>query len=135
MVEQNIEALLPSERAAQLKARADEIASKNVPAELAAKIARLPDIVAASDIVLIAEQGGQKTRAVAETYFAAEDYFRLDRVLAAGGGVKLSDHFDRLAFDLALARISASQRRIVAAALQTGKCGREAIEPGSRSTR
>jgi glutamate dehydrogenase len=128
MVEQNIEALLPSERAALLQARAEEIAGKGVPQELAAKIARLPEIAAASDMVLIAGQSGQKTRAVAETYFAAEDYFRLDRVLAAGGGVKLSDHFDRLAFDLALARISASQRRIVAAALQTGKCGREAIE-------
>jgi glutamate dehydrogenase len=128
MVEENIEKLLPAERAAQLQARAAEIASKQVPEALAAKIARLPEIAAASDIVLIAGETGQKTRAVAETYFAAENYFRLDRVLAAGGNVKLADHFDRLAFDLALARISASQRRVVAAALQTGKCGTEAIE-------
>ncbi|MBX3549491.1 MAG: NAD-glutamate dehydrogenase [Xanthobacteraceae bacterium] len=127
-VEQNIERLLPAERAAQLQSRAADLVAKSVPQELAAKIARLPEIAAASDIVLIAGEGGWKTRAVAETYFAAEDYFRLDRVLAAGGGVMLTDHFDRLAFDLALARISASQRRIVAAALKTGQCGREAIE-------
>jgi glutamate dehydrogenase len=99
-----------------------------VPEALARKIAQLPEIASASDIVLIAEQSGKKPRAVAETYFAAEDYFRLDSVLAAGGGVQLTDHFDRLAYDLALARLAGSQRRIVAAALQTGKCGREAIE-------
>jgi glutamate dehydrogenase len=127
-VEQHIEKLLPADRASKLTARFSEIASKQVPDALAAKIARLPELAAASDIVLIASENGQKTRAVAETYFAAEDYFRLDRVLAAGGSVNLTDHFDRLAFDLALARISASQRRIVAAAMQSGKCGREAIE-------
>ena len=127
-VEQNIEKLLPAERVAQLQTRTAEIASKQVPDALAAKMARLPELTSASDIVLIAGQSGQETLAVAETYFAAEDYFRLDRVLAAGGGVKLADHFDRLAFDLALARISASQRRIVAAALMGGKSGREAIE-------
>jgi len=127
-IEQNIETLLPAERAAQLQARAAEIAGKQVPEALAAKIARLPELAAASDIVLIAGQSQQEVLPVAETYFAAEDFFRLDRVLAAGGGVKLSDHFDRLAFDLALARISASQRKIVAAALQTGKTGPEAIE-------
>jgi glutamate dehydrogenase len=127
-VEQHIEKLLPADRAAQLQTKVSEIVSQQVPQELAAKIARLPELAAASDIVLIASQTKQKARAVAETYFAAEDYFRLDRVLAAGGNIKLADHFDRIAFDLALARISASQRRIVAAALQTEKCGREAIE-------
>jgi glutamate dehydrogenase len=127
-VEQNIEKLLPAERITQLQARAAEIANKQVPGELAAKIALLPELTSASDIVLIAGQSNHHTLNVAETYFAAEDYFDLDRVLAAGGSVKLADHFDRLAFDLALARISASQRRIVADALQTGKSGREAIE-------
>ncbi|MCW5681480.1 MAG: NAD-glutamate dehydrogenase [Xanthobacteraceae bacterium] len=127
-IEQNIEAILPKERVALLQARTAEAVAKNVPEVLAAKLARLPELTAASDIVLIAGMSGQKTRAVAETYFAAEDYFRLDRVLAAGASVKLTDHFDRLAFDLALSRISASQRRIVSAALQSGKCGAAAIE-------
>ncbi|MBY0532371.1 MAG: NAD-glutamate dehydrogenase [Xanthobacteraceae bacterium] len=127
-IEQNVAALLPPDRAAQLLMRADEIASKQVPGRLAAKIALLPELAAASDIVLIAGESGQQTLAVAETYFAAEDYFQLDRVLAAGGSIKLADHFDRLAFDLALVRISASQRRIVASALQTGKSGPAAIE-------
>ncbi len=127
-VEQNIGKLLPSDRMQRLERRAAGIAEKNVPAALAAKIARLPEISAASDIVLIAGQTGRETLAVAETYFAAQDYFRLDDVLAAGGNMKLTDHFDRLAFDLALARISASQRRIVAAALATGSSGLAAVE-------
>jgi glutamate dehydrogenase len=128
MVEQNIEKLLPAERAAELEARASQLTSKGVPAELAAKIARLPELSAACDIVLIAEQSQQKVRAVAETYFAADDYFRLDRVLLASNKISLTDHFDRLAFDLALARIAGSQRRIVGEALKTGQCGREAVE-------
>jgi glutamate dehydrogenase len=128
LVEQNIGSLLPPERAQELEARIARLADKGVPEALARRVAQLPEIAPASDIVLIAGESGQKPRAVAETYFAAEAYFRLDDVLAAGGGIKLTDHFDRLAFDLALARISASQRRIVAAALKTGKCGNEAIE-------
>jgi len=128
LVAENIEGLFPADRRQQLEARIAALVEKSVPEALAKKIALLPEIAPASDIVLIADQTGKKARAVAETYFAAEDYFRLDSVLAAGGGVQLTDHFDRLAFDLALARISASQRRIVAAALSTGKCGREAIE-------
>jgi glutamate dehydrogenase len=127
-VEQNIAKLLPAVRVSQLEARAAKIVEKNVPQALAARIALLPELIPASDIVLIAGQSGQETLSVAETYFAAQDYFRLDDVLEAGGGLKLTDHFDRLAFDLALARISASQRRIVAAALGTGKSGPAAIE-------
>ena len=127
-VEQNIGRLLPAERTQRLQTRAAAIAEKQVPQALAAKIALLPDLTTASDIVLVAGQSGQPTLAVAETYFAAQDYFRIDGVLAAGGSIKLADHFDRLAFDLALARISASQRRIVAAALATGKCGKAAVE-------
>ncbi len=128
LVEGGIAALLPAERLAQLEARVSELAGKGVPEALSRRIAQLPEIAPASDIVLISTQTGKKLQGVAETYFAAEDYFRLDRVLAAGGAVQLTDHFDRLAFDLALARISASQRRIVAAALETGECGRAAIE-------
>jgi glutamate dehydrogenase len=128
LVAENIESLFPAARRAQLEARIAALTEKGVPEALARKIAQLPEIAPASDIVLIAGQSGKEPRAVAETYFAAEDYFRLDSVLAAGGGVQLTDHFDRLAFDLALARIAGSQRRIVAAALQTGKRGREAIE-------
>jgi glutamate dehydrogenase len=128
LVEQNIERLLPAERAAELQGRIAQLVSKGVPDALAAKIARLPELSAACDIVLIAAKSTQKVRAVAETYFAADDYFRLDRVLAASNGISLADHFDRLAFDLALARIAVSQRRIVGEALGTGQCGREAIE-------
>jgi glutamate dehydrogenase len=128
MVDQNIERLLPAERTAELERRAAQLKDNGVPAELAAKIARLPELSAACDIVLIAAQSQQKVRAVAETYFAADDYFRLDRVLLASHKISLTDHFDRLAFDLALARLAASQRRIVGEALKTGQCGREAIE-------
>lgn len=127
-IEQNMEKLLPPERAAQHQKSVTALVEQQVPEQLAERIARLPTLAAASDIALIAGQDANRTLAVAETYFAAEDYFRLDRVLAEGGSLKLSDHFDRLAFDLALSRISGSQRRIVAAALKTGKCGREAID-------
>jgi len=127
-VEQNIAKLLPQQRQERLQGRMADLAQKQVPEALARKIALLPDLSRASDIVLIAGESGRETLAVAETYFAAQDYFRLGEILAAGGSIRFTDHFDRLAFDLALARISASQRRIVAAALSTGKCGTEAIE-------
>jgi len=62
------------------------------------------------------------------TYFAAEAYFRVDRVVTAARGIVVSDYFDRLALDRALDTIGDAERRLTAAMVETGATGEAAVE-------
>jgi glutamate dehydrogenase len=66
--------------------------------------------------------------AIAQTYFAAEAYFRIDRVVAAARGIVVADYFDRLALDRALDSIGDAERRLTAAMVATGASGTAAVE-------
>jgi glutamate dehydrogenase len=65
---------------------------------------------------------------VAATYFAAETFFRLDRIARAARAIKVSDYFDRLALDRALDSIGDAERRIAAAMSGNGIHGPRAVE-------
>ena len=53
------------------------------PAELARRLAALPDLVAAPDIVLVAQRTGRPVREIAATHFAIEAMFRLGGLIGA----------------------------------------------------
>jgi glutamate dehydrogenase len=99
-----------------------------VPEELARRLARLPALVAAPDIVMAADRTGRDIGALTATYFAAEAFFRLDRVTAAARGIVVSDYFDRLALDRALDSIGEAERRLAAAMAENGIAGAAAVE-------
>jgi glutamate dehydrogenase len=120
--------VLPQEEAASRATRAEELAKGGVPDTLARRIADLPLLKAAPDIVLVAERTGRAVAEVAAAYFAAEAYFRLDRIAAAARGIAATDYFDRLALDRALDSIGDAERRITAAMMQTGQSGHAAVE-------
>jgi glutamate dehydrogenase len=86
-----------------------------VPDVLARQIAALPGLMAAPDIVSVAERADADIADVAATYFAAEAFFRLDGIAAAARAIKVSDYFDRLALDRALDQIGDAERRLAAA--------------------
>ena len=65
---------------------------------------------------------------VTATYFAAESFFRLDRIARAARGIVISDYFDRLALDRALDSIGDAERRITAAMAGNGIAGPQAVE-------
>ena len=65
--------------------------------------------------MLVADRTGKPVADVAATYFAAEAFFRLDRIVAAARGIAVSDYFDRLALDRALDSIGDAERRLTAA--------------------
>ena len=73
---------LPSARGAAWPQRTIKVivggAPGSVPDALARKIASLPALTAAPDIVVVADRAGQNIAEVAATYFAAETFFRLD---------------------------------------------------------
>jgi len=116
------------EAAEQRAARLAELQAAGVPADLARRIAGLSALAAAPDVVLVADRTGKPVADVAETYFAAGAYFRLDRIIGAARGIVVTDYFDRLALDRTLDSIAEAERRIAAEMLADGIAGAGAVE-------
>ena len=119
---------LPKDAAAARAARVKELADAGVPDALARRVADIPEIAAAPDVVLISDRTKKPMTGIAATYFAAEAYFRIDRVVTAARGIVVSDYFDRLALDRALDNIGDAERRLTAAMVETGATGEAAVQ-------
>jgi glutamate dehydrogenase len=127
-VSESLDKALPKDAAAARAARGKELIDAGVPEALARRIADISEIAAAPDMVLIADRTKKPIGAIVATYFAAEAYFRLDRVVAAARNIVVSDYFDRLALDRALDSIGDAERRLTAAMVETGATGEAAVE-------
>jgi glutamate dehydrogenase len=127
-VEESLDRVLTREELAARDDRAAELAGAGVPAELARRLAGLNWLMAAPDIVLVAERTGAKIADVAATYFAAQSFFKLDRIARAAREIGVSDYFDRLALDRALDSIGDAQRRMAAAMTAGEASGQTAVE-------
>jgi glutamate dehydrogenase len=127
-VESVIDDVLPEPAAAARREREAEFSKGGVPPELARRLAMLQVLVAAPDIVMVADRAGQNIAEVAATYFAAEAFFRLDQIASAARGIVISDYFDRLALDRALDSIGDAERRLTAAMAGNGTAGAKAVE-------
>src|SRR5688572_17114161 len=123
-----LDTVLPKEAAAARAARGKELIDAGVPEPLARRIAELPELAAAPDVVLVADRTKKSIAAIVATYFAAEAYFRVDRVVTAARSIVVSDYFDRLAFDRALDSIGDAERRLTAAMVETGETGEAAVQ-------
>jgi glutamate dehydrogenase len=122
-----LDAILPADAREGFEARAAEFISNNVPDVMARKIARLPLLAAATDVILIADQAKRPVESAAEAYFAAREFLRLDSVVKAARDIDVPDRFDRLALDRALDQIAASERRLAVTMLASGKKGKDAL--------
>jgi glutamate dehydrogenase len=127
-VEAVLENALVPEAAAARATREAELKRQGVPDALARRFADLPGLLAAPDIVSVADRTQQKIADVAATYFAAESFFRLDRIVRAAAEINVSDYFDRLALDRALDSIGDAERRLAAAMAGNGTAGASAVE-------
>ncbi len=127
-----VEAALDSAQTAEAvtarDSRVAELTAAGVPADLARRLASLPSLTAAPDIVLVAERTGKNIADVTATYFAAESFFQLDRITRAAREIRVSDYFDRLALDRALDSIGDAERRLTAAMTAGGTAGAAAVE-------
>jgi glutamate dehydrogenase len=108
-------------------AAVQRMTSAGVPETIAWQIANLPLLRAATDVVLISDRTCEPVSQVAATYYAAEAFFHLDRIVAAARDIKLADYFDRLAFDRGFDAMGDALRRLVAEVLTAGGGGGEAI--------
>jgi glutamate dehydrogenase len=127
-VEAALDAALPEAAAAARAARLAELTAAGVPEGLARRLASLPALASAPDIVMVADRAGIPVAAVAATYFAAAAFFRLDHIAAAARGIVIADYFDRLALDRALDSIGEAERRLTAAMAADGAAGAAAVE-------
>ncbi len=100
--------------------RAEELAKAKVPNALAQRLANLPALTAAPDIVLVADRSRKEIAAVAATYFASSSFFRIDQIVDAARTIKVSDYFDRLMLDRALNSLGDAERRITASMAGNG---------------
>ena len=113
-VASSLDRVLPEEGARSLTARANSLINAGVPEDLARRIASLPALAAAPDIVSVADRTGKNVQDVAATYFAADAFFQLDKIAGAARGINVTDYFDRLALDRALDSIGEAERRLTA---------------------
>jgi glutamate dehydrogenase len=118
---------LPAEQQAARSARAAELIAASVPEALAKRLASLPELTAAPDIVQVTDQTKRPIEAVTGAYFAVGAFFRLDRIVQAARGIEIADHFDRLAVDRAFVELASSQRGLTAEVLQGGLGGEAAL--------
>jgi glutamate dehydrogenase len=120
-------ALSPAAQEARA-ARVAELTGAGVPEELARRMADLPILTAAPDIIMVAERTQKPIGDVAATYFAAGSFFSLDRIREPARSIPVADYFDRLALDRALDQIAEAERRIAAEMVQNGATGQAAVE-------
>jgi glutamate dehydrogenase len=116
--------LSQDQRAARNARRAQLFAAK-VPDDLANQIADLRALVAAPDVVLVADQTRHPVEQVAASYFAVTALFGIDRL--TGAEIPTADYFDRLALDRARDAIGDAERKLTAAVIAAGGWGENAV--------
>lgn len=103
-----------------MRTRARGLVSHGVPEALARRIAELPVIGNASDIVLVAERAGVSLESAGRAYFEVADLFDLFRTAEAGRNMVLGDRYERMALDRALANLNRALRDLSADVLAEG---------------
>jgi glutamate dehydrogenase len=127
-VDATLDGALSKSALAARDARKAELERTGVPEPIARRIASLPVLKAATDIVLVADRAGKLVSEVAATYYATEAFFQLDRVSGAASSIVVADYFDRLALDRALDSIGEAERRLTAAMVGNGHAGAGAVD-------
>jgi glutamate dehydrogenase len=115
------------------QARSVTLAEEGVPKDLAGRIAGLQDLVAAPDIVLVAQRTGRPVRETARTHFAIGDIFQLGALSGAARDIPVSDYFDRLALDRTIDAIAAAHRKLTAEVAGQGQPGPDAVGAWSKA--
>jgi glutamate dehydrogenase len=118
--------ILPTFIAQSIADQAVGFVNGGAPREISRRIAELSALTLASDIVLVAERSKASVADAAKAYFLVLETFKLGRITEQGGRIDLSDRFDRMALDRALANVMRAQRDLTKDVLNSGKGAIEA---------
>ncbi len=113
-VEQGLAETLSADALTAWAGRTQALVQQGTPDGLARRLAALPDLVAAPDVVLTAQKTGKPVRDIARTHFALEAAFRLGALIGSAREIGVSDYFDRLALDRAIDSIASAHRNLTA---------------------
>jgi glutamate dehydrogenase len=113
-VEKHLREALSPEALATWETRAATLMENGTPEDLARRLAALPDLVAAPDIVLTARRTGKPVLEIARTHFALEHEFHLGALIGAAREINVNDYFDGLALDRAIDGIASAHRNLTA---------------------
>jgi glutamate dehydrogenase len=127
-VEATLERALSEEGAGARSLRAAELKNAGVPDALARRVANLPALSAAPDIVLVADRTSKAIADVTLTYFVARNFFKLDRIADAARDIAVTDYFDRLALDRARSALGEAMRQLTGGMLAAGEPGQAAVD-------
>ncbi|MBB4041280.1 glutamate dehydrogenase [Microvirga flocculans] len=130
-VERGLRDTLSPEALTAWEARIKALVDEGTPEDLARRIASLPDLVAAPDIVQTAQKTGRPVSDIASTHFALEAAFRLGTLIGAAQQIVVSDYFDRLALDRAIDSIAYAHRGLTAEVAAHDLSGEEAVRAWS----
>ncbi len=112
-----LEALVPDETAAAMRAAAAERVARGVPAPLAQRVAGLGPLGAGPDIVAAAAASGRPVVAVARVYFALGGRLGLDWLRGAAAAQPPAGHWERLALGGVVDDLYRCQRELTQAVL------------------
>jgi glutamate dehydrogenase len=116
-----IGSLVPPTLEATIARRAEGFVAGGAPQGIARRIAELSALSFATDIALVADRTKSPVPVAAGAFFGVLDTFGLPGIIETGSRIVLSDRFDRMALDRALANLMRAQRDLTADVLATGR--------------
>ena len=110
----NMDKYLPAYLTELVQSETRKFEQKNIPSELAARIARLFLIADIPDMVLIAEKSQHSLNEVAEAYFAVAGHFNIGRIDEIAEDLDVSDYYEGLALDRVRDSIASAHNQMTA---------------------
>ncbi|MDQ4134969.1 MAG: NAD-glutamate dehydrogenase, partial [Pseudomonadota bacterium] len=126
-VEGCLDGVLSATALSAWEARTAALTAGSVSVDLARRLAALPDLIAAPDIVLVAGRTGRGVLDIARTHFALEALFQLGTLIGAAREIVTTDYYDRLALDRAIDTVAVAHRNLTAEAATEGGSGGDAV--------
>ncbi len=126
-VEAALKQVLSETARAEVEARETELTGRGMAPARARRLASLSALVSAPDIVRVAEGSGRPVEDIAATHFVLEREFGLDALANAARTAPVSDTFDRIALERAVAAIASAHRKLTAEVVADIGAGPEAV--------
>ena len=116
-IDKGLADILPDAERATLAAAAATFAGQGVPTPLAERVARLPWLAAAVDVIRLAEPAGRNPADVGRAYYALGGRFGLDRLRRAAASLKAETTWQKLATTALVDEFYALQSTLAAGVL------------------
>ncbi|MEM6666601.1 MAG: NAD-glutamate dehydrogenase domain-containing protein, partial [Pseudomonadota bacterium] len=114
---------LPADLLALRDEDREALVGAGVDDDTASRLANIPHLVRAPDIIQVSETTGASVANAAKAYFSIGDQFGTARLVRAAEQIEAADYYDRVALSRALDGVAEAQRRIAMEAVGDGKDG------------